>query len=140
MDKNLARKRRRQLRREMTEPEKLLWYKLREMPNTKFRRQHSISDYIVDFYCAPAALVIELDGDSHFNDEAKVADKKRDEFLTAQGLTVLRFTNEQVMRETVAVLEQIFMLMTEKNAPHPGPLLASEEREQNIPAPIKGEG
>ncbi len=129
MDKNTALKRRRHLRREMTEPEKLLWYKLREFALAKFRRQHSIGDFIVDFYCAEAKLVIEVDGDSHFDDDGIRADKVRDTFLLREGFSVLRFTNEQVMRETEAVLVVIMTKIAEKTSPHPGPLLAREERE-----------
>ena len=67
----------------MTEPEKRLWARLRarQVNNLKFRRQHGIGDYIVDFYCSDASLVIELDGDSHVDTGQALRDKERDAYL-----------------------------------------------------------
>jgi very-short-patch-repair endonuclease len=96
------------LRLTQTKPEELLWQKIRhKQMGVKFRRQHGIGDYIVDFYCAEHALVIELDGDSHFTSDAREYDKVRDQFLLGRGLRVLRCTNRQVVDELEMVLEEI---------------------------------
>lgn len=85
-----------ELRKNMTRQERHLWYDfLRSCPN-RFQRQKTIGNYIVDFYCHSAKLVIELDGSQHFFDEGIEYDKKRDEFLKKQGLRVLRFSNKDI--------------------------------------------
>jgi len=95
------------LRRTQTKPEELLWRKIRHKQlGVKFRRQHGIGDYIVDFYCAEYSLVIELDGDSHFTSDAQEYDRIRDQFLCSRGLKVLRFTNRQIMEELDSVLDK----------------------------------
>jgi len=85
----------------------------------KFRRQQGIGPYIVDFYCAEYALVIELDGDSHYTAEAKAYDCARTDFLGSKGFRVLRFTNENVMKNKDGVLINVIafleQLMGEKN-------------------------
>nr|WP_218951171.1 endonuclease domain-containing protein [Acinetobacter sp. YH12108] len=83
----------------MTEAEKLLWSKLRskQILGLQFYRQKPILNYIVDFYCPAANLVIECDGSQHFTDEGLEADRIRDEALAQLGLKVLRFDNGQVM-------------------------------------------
>ncbi|MFA4875610.1 MAG: endonuclease domain-containing protein [bacterium] len=70
----------RHLRSEMTEPERCLWYRIRskQLNSLKFRRQHGIGPYIVDFYCPERALVIEIDGDTHFTDEQQKLDSIRE--------------------------------------------------------------
>ena len=84
------------LRKEMTPEERHLWYDfLKELPQT-FHRQKVIGRYIVDFYCASAKLVIELDGSQHYTDCGLQADRARDSFLRTRGLTVLRYTNLDV--------------------------------------------
>ncbi|WP_010446896.1 endonuclease domain-containing protein [Vibrio rotiferianus] len=96
------------LRVNMPKPEKVLWQRIRRKQlGLKFRRQHGIGRYIVDFYCTELNLVIEIDGDSHFSDEGKEKDAMRDAFLEALGIEVLRFTNEEVMNQTESVLERI---------------------------------
>ena len=97
---------RRTLRKNPTEPERLLWNRIRnrQILGIKFRRQQGIGRYIVDFYCAQYSLVIELDGDSHFTDEGIAYDQVRDEFLRTLGLIVLRFTNSDVMQNIDGVL------------------------------------
>ena len=102
------RERRRDLRKQPTAPEQRFWRAVRSQQlGVKFRRQQGIGPYIVDFYCAECALVVELDGDSHFQDRALAYDRERDDFLRAKGLTVLRFTNEQVMREMDGILIRV---------------------------------
>ena len=74
----------------MTKEERHLWYDfLKELP-VNFNRQKVIGNYIVDFYCAKAKIVIELDGSQHYFDEGREKDLKRDRFLSSLGLTVLR--------------------------------------------------
>jgi very-short-patch-repair endonuclease len=77
--------------------------------NFKYRvlRQRSIDNYIVDFYCAKLKLVIEVDGDSHFNEEAQAYDEQRTRILEGYGLRVLRFTNTEVLQNFEAVGEAI---------------------------------
>ncbi|MDO8621788.1 MAG: DUF559 domain-containing protein [bacterium] len=83
-----------QLRRQSTAPEIRLWQRLRqEQLGVKFRRQHSLGTYVVDFYAPAIRLVIEVDGDSHFDFErARVRDAMRDAALSADRILVLRFT------------------------------------------------
>ena len=97
------------LKKSMTEAESKLWEMLRnrKIMNLKFRRQHPISDYIVDFYCHELKLIIELDGEIHDLKENKVYDKDREEILTELGFTVLRFKNEMVLKQTKSVLNEI---------------------------------
>ncbi len=98
----------RRLRRDTTFPERLLWSRLRtgQVGGIRFRRQHAIGPYVVDFYCASAALVVELDGRSH--DEAALDhDQTREEWLRSQGLRVIRFTNDEVIRDVGAVARAI---------------------------------
>lgn len=93
----------------MTEPEKRLWAKLRarQVNGFKFRRQHGIGNYIVDFYCPEQGLVIEVDGDSHADAEAVTKDRERDNYLRSIGLTVVRYCNDDVMKNLDGVLEDL---------------------------------
>jgi 5-methyltetrahydrofolate--homocysteine methyltransferase len=93
------RERARDLRHNLTNGEQLLWSKLRahRMHGLKFRRQHVIGSYIVDFVCVKARLIIEVDGESHFEDGREAADAERDAHLTSQGFKVLRFGNHNVL-------------------------------------------
>ena len=105
-----------QLRANMPKPEQVLWQRIRRKQlGVKFRRQHGIGRYIVDFYCGELNLVIEIDGDSHFSDEGKEKDTIRDAFMEALGIKVLRFTNEEVMKQTESVLERLFNLVRSSN-------------------------
>lgn len=98
----------RSLRRRQTEAEKFLWQHIRNrrLSGCKFRRQHPISPYIVDFACLEKKLIIELDGSQHL--EAKEPDKRRDNFLKEKGFTVLRFWNHEIFAKTEAVLQLIY--------------------------------
>jgi very-short-patch-repair endonuclease len=100
----------RDLRNNMTEAEKLLWSKLRgkQILGLQFYRQKPILNYIVDFYCPAANLIIECDGSQHFTDEELEADRIRDEALAQLGLKVLRFDNGQVMMRLDDVVEVIY--------------------------------
>ena len=84
------------LRRNMTDEEKHLWYDfLKNLPVT-INRQKNIGNYIVDFLISSSKLVIELDGSQHWNEENKENDKKRDEYLKKMELTVLRYSNKEI--------------------------------------------
>ncbi len=96
----------RQLRREMSLPEVLLWRELRKS-ELKFRRQHPIKTYILDFYCASAKLAVEVDGISHEMGKQAEADRVRDEFLAGKGIKVLRLDAKDVLKDPIAVAEQI---------------------------------
>ncbi len=97
----------RELRANMTEPERKLWFQfLRDFPHPVLR-QKPIADFIVDFYCAHIELAIEVDGDSHFEEDAMTYDAKRTQALEKLGLRVLRFTNREVMEEFETVCERI---------------------------------
>ena len=102
---NLAR----QLRKEQTRAEALLWQLLRnrQMMGFKFRRQHQFGDYVADFYCHEAQLVVECDGAVHEGNERWQHDQAGDAYLTEHGLRVLRFTNEQVLEDTEIILKEI---------------------------------
>ena len=96
-----------QLRDRMTEAEVILWevIKSKKFNGYKFRRQHPIHQFIVDFYCHELKLIIEIDGKYHESEEQKKLDLKRSDLLQFQGLTVLRFTNEEVISNIVQVLK-----------------------------------
>ena len=93
----------------MTPAENLLWQNLRnrKVSNCKFRRQHPIARYIVDFYCHEARLVIEVDGGIHFTPENIQYDQFRTEELEGLGLKVIRFSNEEVLENMSGVLANI---------------------------------
>jgi very-short-patch-repair endonuclease len=93
----------------MTHPERLMWSRLRrkQIHGVKFRRQHRLFGYIVDFYARRPRLVIEIDGRSHDNAEQYAYDRKRQARLEADGLTVLRFRNDAVLEDVDRVARQI---------------------------------
>ena len=93
----------RELRHESTVPERILWGLLRNqrLAGKKFRRQQTIGPFIVDFYCDEMKLVIEVDGESHTGRQEE--DRQRQAFLECNGLSVVRFTNDQVLNELEGV-------------------------------------
>jgi len=99
----------RDLRKNMTEAEAALWWRLRkrQLNNCQFYRQRIIGNYIVDFYCPGRKLVIEIDGSQHYSEPGKGKDKSRDNHLTDLGLNVLRFSAREVMENLEGVLEVI---------------------------------
>ena len=104
----------RQLRREMTPHERKLWYLfLRKYP-VKIFKQRIIGRFIVDFYCAPARLVIELDGSQHYEPQGLAYDSERTQFLPALGLEVVRFSNRKIDREFNKVCAQIDLLIQQR--------------------------
>ena len=107
----------RQMRREPTKAEKLMWSKLRnrQLGDYKFRRQHLIGNYIVDFYCAETHLIVEVDGESHaFQEEY---DRERTGWLEEQGYHMFRFANLDVLQHTDSVLEAILIACDEYKPP-----------------------
>ena len=100
---------RKTLRNNPTEAEKLLWLYLRngKMCGRRFRRQFSVLNYILDFYCFDEKLAIELDGKQHYTKEGVMIDTERDAFLNEHGITVLRFENGRVFGDLAGVLKEI---------------------------------
>jgi very-short-patch-repair endonuclease len=107
-DRNLKEKRR-QLRKEMSRAEKILWSQLRgrQLDGLRFQRQYSIGVYILDFYCPALSLAIEADGFSHAPPDARLYDNRRTADLEAQGITVVRFWNEEIFERCDRVIERI---------------------------------
>ncbi|NCO68543.1 MAG: endonuclease domain-containing protein [Nitrospirae bacterium] len=98
------------LRRNMTDAEKLLWSKLRrkQLKGLQIYRQRIIGDYIVDFYCPKANLIIEVDGGQHYTDEGIAKDKIRDDYIKGKGIKVLRFSDREVLKNIGGVIEKIY--------------------------------
>jgi very-short-patch-repair endonuclease len=100
----------RELRRRPSLPETLLWRELRKRPGGfKFRQQHPLDWYIVDFYCAAAGLVIEIDGASHSMGDRPAHDARRDRWIGDQGLRIIRFAAADVMRDMESVVRAILI-------------------------------
>ena len=100
-----------ELRRDMTSAEKLLWQELRANKlGVHFRRQQIIAGFIVDFYCHKAALVIEVDGDIH--DLQQEEDARREKVLKEMGLTIVRFRNEDVIKDLPKTVRRIRSLIS----------------------------
>lgn len=103
------------LREKMTEAEKILWSRLsnKQINNCRFKRQHPIANFIADFYCHQAKLIIEVDGDIHLQRDQIIYDKKRSLVLEGLGCRILRFTNNEVKNQIEKVIDII------KNETHP---------------------
>ena len=99
----------RELRNRTTEAEQKLWALLRnrQLNGKKFRRQHAIANYVVDFYCHECKLAIELDGNFHSEAASKEYDKSRTALLNEFEITVLRFWNEEIINNQIKVLSEI---------------------------------
>ncbi len=100
----------RELRQNMTEAETYLWLRLRkrQLKNCQFYRQRIICNYIADFYCPDAKLVIEIDGGQHYSELGMTKDAMRDRHLADLGLTVLRFSAREIFKNFEGVLEKIY--------------------------------
>lgn len=100
---------RRKLRREMTAGEKVFWAKVarRQFNNLKFRRQHAIGNYIVDFYCPEKKLIIEIDGDSHAEELTIQDDRAREDYLESFGYKIIRYQNSDILNSTEGVFEDL---------------------------------
>ena len=101
------------MRSSPSEAEKLVWSRLRahQLDGRKFRRQHAMGNYIVDFVCLSSHLVIEVDGNSHGEDGAEARDEARTAWLQGQGFRVLRFWNYDVLTNIDGVMETIFKVL-----------------------------
>jgi very-short-patch-repair endonuclease len=100
----------------MPEPEFRMWVACLQKLDVRFRRQRPFGRFIVDFYCASLKLVIEIDGDSHDSEEALVYDHERSIYLNGLGLTVMRFTNAEVMDNLEGVHQQLTTWIKTKEA------------------------
>jgi very-short-patch-repair endonuclease len=120
----------RELRKKQTTAEGLLWQLIRnrQLLAFKFRRQHQFGDYVADFYCHEAQLVIECDGSVHESNEQWYHDQERNAYMIAQGLRVLRFTNDRILNATEEVLEEIV-----KYLPLPSERGTGEEESSGAP-------
>jgi very-short-patch-repair endonuclease len=124
----------RTLRKNSTDAERILWSELRDhrLNGASLRCQVPIANYIADFVCHPAKLVIELDGGQHFSDDQEAADAKRGTIIEAKGFRVVRFSNHDVMTNRAGVLDAIATAVAER-----APTLAlprKRERGQEKPA------
>jgi very-short-patch-repair endonuclease len=126
----------RALRRNSTDAERILWLKLRDhrLNGASFRRQVPIKNYIADFVCHAARLVIELDGGQHFSDEAERADAARSTAIEARGFTILRFSNHEVMTNRAGMLESIAAAIA---ASAPTPSVPRKRRREDNHSPAR---
>ena len=98
------------LRRNMTDAERLLWSKMRgkQLKGCQFNRQKPIGNYIVDFYCRKAKLVVEVDGGQHYSYDGTQKDRVRDAYMSQHGLKVLCFSDREIFENIDGVVEAIF--------------------------------
>jgi len=108
-NRHALKERRQELRNNATYAEKLLWYSLSrgKLNGKKFRRQYSVGNYILDFYCVEERLGIEVDGAVHEEKEQKEHDEIRSRYLSEIGIRVIRFKNNEVIYNTGSVIEKI---------------------------------
>jgi len=128
----------RRLRRHQTDAERILWFRLRDrrLGGWKFKRQVPIDRFFVDFFCADGKLIVEIDGGQH--DQRKEHDRNRTEVLEAMGYLVLRFWNNDVMRNTEGVLGVILDTLNQlrPEPPHPNPLPKGERESHRVCRPV----
>ena len=117
----------RQLRRNQTDAEKLLWYSLRhrQLCGLKFRRQYPVGSYVLDFYCYEYRLCIELDGGQHYESAGIQHDTQRQAFLASRSVHTLRFSHREVLQDLEGVLLQIVEAIKPLT-----PTLSRREREE----------
>lgn len=108
-NRSSEREKRKLLRNNMTEAERILWHRIRnrQIHGKRFRRQFSIGPYIADFYCPELRLVIEIDGDVHLKVDAIEYDQVRDKYITSLNIKVIRFTNYEVYNNIDEVLNKL---------------------------------
>lgn len=111
----VLKQRRQELRRDQTDAEKALWDHIRnrQFYGIRFCRQYSVGPYILDFYCPPLKLAIELDGGQHAQDDNQEYDAARSAYLKTQGINVIRFWNHEVLQD----IEGVLTLMAERITP-----------------------
>ena len=117
------------LRKTRTKEERRLWYDCLKLLPVTVHRQKVIGRYIVDFYCASAGIVIELDGSQHYEEVAMEADRERDAYLNSLGLTVLRYTNLDVNRKFKEVCEDVYRQIMQVSTSSPAAAGASPQGE-----------
>lgn len=122
-DKGYSRptRRSRDLRNNATGPERILWQHLRsrQLAGVRFNRQFPIGQFICDFVARGPRLVVELDGETHASDDARASDARRTAFLNAQGYTVIRFWNHEVIDSVEGVLQRIELTLADMASPSP---------------------
>ncbi len=108
-----------ELRKNMTDAERLLWSRLRrkQLNNFQFYRQRIMGDYIVDFYCPRSKLIIEVDGGQHYQDEGDRRDKVRDDYMKNLGMRILRVSDREVLQNLNGVVERICEILIPLNPP-----------------------
>jgi type I restriction enzyme M protein len=128
----------RDLRQSQTDAEQMIWQLLRnrQIANAKFRRQHPVGNYILDFYCFQQQLAVELDGSQHLTKQGDTDDQIRTSYLHKLGIRVIRFNNRQVLTETEAVLQVIYDALT----PSPSPTGRGEQESPLSQVEGLGEG
>ena len=121
MDRKTSATRARELRRRATRAEIVLWHQLRgrRLEGFKFRRQHRVGPYVLDFYCSQARLAIELDGGGHAEPGQAAYDRERTRELESRGIRELRFWNHDVLKRREAVLAEIAEVLTAASARSP---------------------
>ena len=125
------RARARRLRRDATDAERALWRRLRgkQLDGLKFRRQHAVGRFVLDFYCHECRLAVELDGGQHGEAAHRRRDDTRTAFLERKGVAVLRYSNLEVLQETEAVLEDLRRrAVARRRQPSPNPSRKREGR------------
>ena len=128
----------RSLRRRETNSEEKLWLALRnrKLDGWKFRRQVPRGPYIVDFLCADASLVIEIDGIQHDESGNRIRDERRSAYLRTGGLRVLRFSNSDVLENLEGVLDEIYVALGKTSAPQP---VRTRREDPTSAAPMRAE-
>ncbi|MFQ5706927.1 MAG: endonuclease domain-containing protein [bacterium] len=122
-NKSSEKHKRRTLRKNATDAERILWQHLRgkQIGGFKFRRQYSIDQFVLDFYCPEVKLAVEVDGATHFTEEAQAYDRAREDYIRTFGVTFLRFTNLEVYDSLdgvlMVILEKLEELKKEKTSP-----------------------
>jgi very-short-patch-repair endonuclease len=123
--------RRRRLRTDGTPAEAALWssIKNKKIAGLKFRRQHSVGNFILDFYCPAIKLCIELDGDHHYTPEGMLSDERRTVYLNSKNITVIRFENRLVFEDLDFIIESIlnYYFSTTPSPPAAEPPLLDQE-------------
>jgi len=101
----------------MTDAERLLWSRIRrkQLKGHQFYRQKPVGSYVVDFFCASAKLIIELDGSQHYEEKGKKKDKAKDQYLTSLGFRVLRYPSSEVFQNLDGIVVEIWGLLPEKS-------------------------
>lgn len=94
----------------MTDAEKHVWSIIRrkQLKNSQFYRQKNIGNYIIDFYCPAAKLIIEIDGGQHYSEQGRRKDRDRDDYLSRLGFKILRFSDSEVFKNVEGVLQRIY--------------------------------